>query len=103
NRQLGSQIAEYATANADRLGVDYGIWEQQIWHTRNRQWRQMNDRGDLTQNHYDHVHVSSLACACALHPMHRSRALSAPSAAEGAPTWPCSVVPNPVASQGERD
>lgn len=61
NRQLGSQIAEYATANADRLGIDYVIWEQQIWHTGNRQWRQMNDRGDLTQNHFDHVHVSSLA------------------------------------------
>lgn len=61
NRQLGTQIAEYAIANADRLGIDYVIWEQRIWHTGNRQWRHMNDRGNLTQNHFDHVHVSSLA------------------------------------------
>ena len=60
NRQLGTQIAQYAIDNADRLGIDYIIWEQQIWHTGSRQWRGMEDRGDLTQNHFDHVHVSSL-------------------------------------------
>lgn len=59
-RQLGTQIAQYAIDNADRLGIDYIIWEQQIWHTGSRQWRGMEDRGDLTQNHFDHVHVSSL-------------------------------------------
>ncbi|WP_338022806.1 coiled-coil domain-containing protein [Allosalinactinospora lopnorensis] len=61
NQQLGQQIAEYAQANADRLGVKYVIWEQRIWDVRNpgAGWKQMEDRGSITQNHFDHVHVSS--------------------------------------------
>lgn len=61
NRQLGQQIAEYAKNNADRLGVMYVIWEQKIWHSGNpgAGWKPMEDRGSITQNHYDHVHVSS--------------------------------------------
>lgn len=59
DRQLGTQIADYGIANADRLGIKYIIWEQQIWQSTSRQWTFMNDRGDLTQNHYDHVHISS--------------------------------------------
>ncbi|MFC3995010.1 coiled-coil domain-containing protein [Nocardiopsis sediminis] len=61
NQQLGQQIADYAQANADRLGVMYIIWEQRIWDTRNpgAGWKPMEDRGSITQNHYDHVHISS--------------------------------------------
>ncbi|MDE3721534.1 hypothetical protein PWG71_09050 [Nocardiopsis sp. N85] len=59
NKAWGQRIADYAINNADRLGVEYVIWEQRIWHSANRQWRFMNDRGDLTQNHYDHVHVTA--------------------------------------------
>ncbi len=59
NRALGQQIADYGIANADRLGIKYIIWEQQIWQSTARQWTWMNDRGDATQNHYDHVHISS--------------------------------------------
>ncbi|MFE9245628.1 coiled-coil domain-containing protein [Nocardiopsis sp. NPDC006938] len=59
NQALGQQIADYGIANADRLGIKYIIWEQQIWQSTSRQWTWMNDRGDLTQNHYDHVHISS--------------------------------------------
>ena len=59
DRQLGTQIADYGIANADRMGIKYIIWEQQIWQSTSRQWTFMNDRGDLTQNHYDHVHISS--------------------------------------------
>jgi septal ring factor EnvC (AmiA/AmiB activator) len=61
NRELGWQIAEYAKANADRLGVMYVIWEQKIWDSRNpgAGWKPMADRGSITQNHYDHVHISS--------------------------------------------
>ena len=61
NRELGWQIAEYAEANADRLGVMYVIWEQKIWDSRNpgAGWKPMADRGSITQNHYDHVHISS--------------------------------------------
>ncbi|PSK97192.1 hypothetical protein CLV63_109196 [Murinocardiopsis flavida] len=61
NRQLGQQMAEYAKNNADRLGVMYVIWEQKIWHSANpgAGWKPMEDRGSITQNHFDHVHVSS--------------------------------------------
>nr|WP_285761988.1 hypothetical protein [Nocardiopsis ansamitocini] len=61
NQQLGTQIAEYAKNNADRLGVMYVIWEQKIWDSRNpgAGWKPMSDRGSITQNHYDHPHVSS--------------------------------------------
>ncbi|MEU0240313.1 hypothetical protein ABZ234_21710 [Nocardiopsis sp. NPDC006198] len=57
NQALGTQISQYAIDNADRLGVKYIIWEQQIWQAGS--WTWMSDRGDNTQNHYDHVHISS--------------------------------------------
>ncbi len=61
DQQLGQQIADYAQQNADGLGVKYIIWEQKIWDSRNPSagWKQMEDRGSVTENHYDHVHVSS--------------------------------------------
>ncbi|GAA2010105.1 hypothetical protein GCM10009799_42750 [Nocardiopsis rhodophaea] len=61
NQQKGQQIAEYAKNHAGRLGVKYVIWEQKIWDSRNpgAGWKPMNDRGSVTENHYDHVHVSS--------------------------------------------
>ncbi|WP_150237856.1 coiled-coil domain-containing protein [Nocardiopsis quinghaiensis] len=59
NQALGTQIAQYGIENADRLGIKYIIWEQQIWQSTSRQWTWMNDRGSTTQNHYDHVHISS--------------------------------------------
>lgn len=40
-------------------GISYVIWKQQIngdW--TNYQWQMMEDRGNPTQNHFDHVHVS---------------------------------------------
>lgn len=57
NQALGDQISQFAINNADRLGVKYIIWEQQIWQAGS--WTGMSDRGDNTQNHYDHVHISS--------------------------------------------
>ncbi|WP_150244309.1 coiled-coil domain-containing protein [Nocardiopsis quinghaiensis] len=59
NRATGNAMAQYAIDNVDRLGVKYVIWEQRIWHSTNRQWVAMNNRGSVTENHYDHVHVSS--------------------------------------------
>jgi hypothetical protein len=35
------------------------IWEQRIWQPSSGQWVAMNDRGSVTENHYDHVHISS--------------------------------------------
>ncbi|HLV72098.1 hypothetical protein FHX41_2571 [Actinomadura hallensis] len=56
----GDQVARYAVQNARRLGISYVIWRQHIWNVRGGGWRPMPDRGSLTQNHYDHVHISVL-------------------------------------------
>ncbi|MEO3828053.1 hypothetical protein [Actinomadura sp. B10D3] len=56
----GDQVAAYAVANARRLGISYVIWRQRIWNVRGGGWRPMEDRGSITQNHYDHVHISVL-------------------------------------------
>ncbi|MEU9838787.1 lytic transglycosylase domain-containing protein [Actinomadura sp. NPDC048032] len=60
--QLGYDIANWAKANAGRLGIMYIIYRQHIWNPdrAGEGWRQMEDRGGLTANHYDHVHISVL-------------------------------------------
>ncbi|QBI55140.1 coiled-coil domain-containing protein [Streptomonospora litoralis] len=59
-RERGQAIADWARNNADRLGIMYVIWRQQIWDIRRggEGWRDMADRGSITENHYDHVHIS---------------------------------------------
>ncbi|QFG27651.1 hypothetical protein F7P10_40985 [Actinomadura sp. WMMB 499] len=57
----GDQVAQYVIDNAERLGIKYVIWKQRIYDMRGSGgWSQMEDRGSITQNHYDHVHVSVL-------------------------------------------
>jgi hypothetical protein len=60
NVQLGYQIAAWAQANAARLGIMYIIYRQRIWDIRmaSSGWVPMADRGSITANHYDHVHIS---------------------------------------------
>jgi hypothetical protein len=57
---LGHQIAEWVRANAARLGVSEVIYAQHIWTVQRSSegWRLMPDRGSITANHYDHVHVT---------------------------------------------
>jgi hypothetical protein len=57
---LGDSIANYVRAHASELGVSEVIWAQRIWTVQRSSegWRQMEDRGSSTANHYDHVHVS---------------------------------------------
>lgn len=56
----GQQVADWVKANAESMGVLYIIWNQQIWNTQRASegWRPMEDRGSVTQNHKDHVHIS---------------------------------------------
>ncbi|MCW2884161.1 MAG: hypothetical protein JWL58_1023 [Streptosporangiaceae bacterium] len=54
----GTQVAAWVIANASRLGVKYVIWRQRIYDMRSPGWRAMSDRGGITANHFDHVHVS---------------------------------------------
>jgi hypothetical protein len=58
--QRGYDIAAWAQANASRLGIMYIIYRQQIWDVRmaSSGWVPMEDRGSITANHYDHVHIS---------------------------------------------
>jgi hypothetical protein len=59
NSPQGTAIADYVFANQQALGVDYEIWLQRIRQMNPAgNWVGMEDRGSLTQNHYDHVHVS---------------------------------------------
>jgi hypothetical protein len=57
---MGQEIADWLHANYKALGVSQLIWEQHIWTVQRSSegWRAMPDRGSITANHYDHVHVS---------------------------------------------
>jgi hypothetical protein len=54
----GDAVAQFVIDNAERFGVDYVIWEQRIFMIGGSGWQAMEDRGSITANHYDHVHVS---------------------------------------------
>ncbi|MFC5180622.1 coiled-coil domain-containing protein [Actinomadura harenae] len=54
----GDQVANYAIAHASELGIKYIIWQQRIYDMRSPGWRGMSDRGGITANHFDHVHIS---------------------------------------------
>lgn len=64
SRELGDAICDFTIANLKRFGVDYLIYRQHIFNPEiSPVWRGMPDRGDLTNNHFDHVHVSFEATA----------------------------------------
>ncbi len=52
----GNAIADYVLANQSEFNVKYVIWRQR--YNDGSGWSTMEDRGDATANHYDHVHVS---------------------------------------------
>lgn len=56
----GDQIANFLQSNHDHYSVTYIIWKQRIWNVSRASegWRAMPDRGGLTENHFDHIHVS---------------------------------------------
>ena len=59
-KTAGEQLAAYAKQHADELGVAYVVWRQHIWSVARSDegWRAMPDRGNPTDNHMDHVHIS---------------------------------------------
>lgn len=59
NKSLGQQVAQYFLANADQFGVQYVLWQQTQWNPDGSKSK-MEDRGGLTANHMDHVHVRTL-------------------------------------------
>ncbi|MCZ2848662.1 hypothetical protein [Modestobacter sp. VKM Ac-2978] len=58
NAALGDAIVAYHVANWAELGVDYIIWEQRMLSSPGGSWKQMEDRGSVTANHFDHPHVN---------------------------------------------
>ncbi|MEV6982194.1 hypothetical protein AB0M95_13170 [Sphaerisporangium sp. NPDC051017] len=55
---LGGAIAAWAIKNGGKLGVKYVIYRQRIYNLGFPGWRAMEDRGGVTANHFDHVHIS---------------------------------------------
>lgn len=61
---LGDQVAQHAINNMASRDISYVIWKQQFYAPFNsiygpaNTWNPMPDRGSVTENHYDHVHVS---------------------------------------------
>ena len=64
NSAQGDQLAEYLTKHMDELGVYKIIWKQRFYMPQQNiygpanTWNIMPNRGGVTANHYDHVHVS---------------------------------------------
>jgi hypothetical protein len=56
NHVFGDRLAEFAVTNQTKYRIEYVIYRQRI--NFGDGWEPMEDRGDITQNHFDHVHVS---------------------------------------------
>jgi hypothetical protein len=92
-----NQLADYCAANLRNLGLKYVIWKQRI--NSGSGWRGMNDRGSLTQNHYDHVHITFSGSSCTGKNCANARAtapsdeqFSESSAASSTPGWAAALV-----------
>lgn len=60
DKELGDAVAAFVQEHAAALKVYDIIWYQRIWTPvrADEGWRLMEDRGDPTANHYDHVHIA---------------------------------------------
>ena len=54
--ELGDEVAAFVLAHQPEHGIWYVIWRQR--YNDGTGWDPMEDRGSITANHYDHVHVS---------------------------------------------
>lgn len=81
-RKLGEEVKDYVYSNRDHFNVEYLIWRQQYIPAEGDP-NQMEDRGDPTENHYDHVHITTDGGGM---PQEDQKYGSAPDAAGKAPT-----------------
>jgi hypothetical protein len=58
DRTYGNRLAAYFERNADRLGVMYVIWFQEIWLPSSGWRRYSRGNGDPASEHQNHVHLS---------------------------------------------
>ena len=54
----GWALCNYLIDNADRLRVKYVIWQKRIWELGEWDDYRRYSNGNLTEDHYDHVHLS---------------------------------------------
>ena len=61
----GKEVAAFLQDRKAELGIEYLIYQQKIWSVERSAagWRSMADRGGITANHYDHVHVTTYGSA----------------------------------------
>ena len=57
SRSQGDAIAAFVQSHVGEFNVKYIIWRQRYWEP-GSSWDPMEDRGSVTANHYDHVHVT---------------------------------------------
>lgn len=57
-RRLLRWLTKRSGYHARRLGIDYVIYDQHIWGQYRQRWRLMEDRGNITDNHQDHIHFT---------------------------------------------
>lgn len=55
---LGWRIANYLIKHHKEFNINHIIFEQKIWTPQTPRWRHMADRGSITANHFNHVHVA---------------------------------------------
>ncbi|WP_420330074.1 M23 family metallopeptidase [Ornithinimicrobium murale] len=65
--ELGWAVTNWLQEHAETLGIDYLIWQGQIWSAgrADEGWRDydgggMHDPGNVTGGHYDHTHLSAV-------------------------------------------
>ena len=58
-KQLGDDILAYLWGNREYFQVEYFIWRQKYIPAQG-EGNMMEDRGNPTQNHYDHIHVTTV-------------------------------------------
>ncbi|MFI8696641.1 peptidoglycan DD-metalloendopeptidase family protein [Dietzia maris] len=58
-RELGNRITNYLLTHREFFHLEYMIWRQ-MYIPSSGQPNLMDDRGNPTQNHYDHVHVTTV-------------------------------------------
>lgn len=56
--KLGDSIRDYLYGHRDELNIEYMIWRQRYIPSEGES-NQMEDRGSPTDNHFDHVHVTT--------------------------------------------
>ena len=57
-RALGDRVMKFVLENGERLGLDNAIWRQRLYNEDGSSSR-MNNLGNPTANHMDHVHIAT--------------------------------------------